>query len=559
METTQAPLRAVSYSRVSTADQLKSNITIKASLDDQRGLAEREAEKRGWRYLEDYREEGESGEELEERAELQRLLLDARAGKFDVLICRHSDRLGRVSYILHYLYHRLEVECKVQIYNANNPPAIVPKEEYSPRRDNSRVFRRGLETLIVESESNDRAKRLEQGRVTQIRAGRRIFASPPYGYVNQPVIKDGKLDRVPVPDPATYPIVEMLPRLILEERLSLREILTRLTQVAAPTPGSKIWRKAALRYILANPFYAGVQAYHVRVEVRDETTGRKKLVKNPDPSTIEYFPHKYPHPWTWETYQAMNRLLDERGRQPPRSLGSPSPFPAGLLRCGHCGGTMIYIKTGVIGAGTPYFLCRDHNLNRALCFYHNVPANKLLAFVWHDLDEISRQAKAAGPETYFASRQAEAEQRLIAALSGQVSNLERELAEELPAKRDRLNRDYLAGRLEAGDRAEMLAILAEDEKYLQERRRNIARQLEEAGARLGAKSRQASALEQWQVVRGQVIGVSIIHWPSELPRKLQALLETLFERISVKAEYDRAIPTRNQKWRIEATFDRKEP
>jgi len=82
--TTSKPVRAALYARVSTADQTTENQVIELR---------RYAEARGWTTA-DYFDEGVSGTK-ERRPALDRLIVDARRRRFDVLIVWRLDRLGR--------------------------------------------------------------------------------------------------------------------------------------------------------------------------------------------------------------------------------------------------------------------------------------------------------------------------------------------------------------------------------------------------------------------------------------------------------------------------------
>jgi DNA invertase Pin-like site-specific DNA recombinase len=548
MESFQSSVfRVVSYSRVSTNDQLKSDVTIKASLADQQASAEQIASERGWQFAGHYTDPGVSGEELEERAELQRLLADARAGKFDIVICRHSDRLGRLSYILHYIYHKLEVECKVQIFNANNPPVIVPKAEYSPRRDNSRVFRRGLETLIVESESNDRAKRLEAGRVTQIRAGRFIWTDAPFGYVIEIRIVDGKLDRIPTPNPATYAILELLPGWLLAEKASLKEITARLTRMGVPPPQSQTWYKSTVQRIFRNSFYAGKTAYRRTIEIRDKT-GKKRRIKNPDPSKIEYSSHTVPHPWTWETYQAIQRLLTERTFVPPRTATGLNPIPTWLLKCAHCQGAMYLHRTGP--ARTPFYTCAAHLTNPALCKPHRAPADYVLGLMWVKVDETWQELNRLGPEQYYQSHHHEQQSRLVRTLERQVTNLETKLAQELPAKKDRLNRDYLAGKIEAQDRASLLFLLVQEQDEAKKQLEDMRLELSNAMSQSRQEGQHLEAMEQWTIYREKILDTPIRQWAREWIKPIQHILTVLYEKIAVYSVNHSPRPNGPGKWEV---------
>ena len=85
------------YSRVSTMDQAD----VKAgSLDTQMDLLAdavtfrgRSGEE-GWRVVARYREEARSGKDTN-RPEYQKMLMDVRAGRLDVILCTKFDRLSR--------------------------------------------------------------------------------------------------------------------------------------------------------------------------------------------------------------------------------------------------------------------------------------------------------------------------------------------------------------------------------------------------------------------------------------------------------------------------------
>lgn len=82
---TNKPLRTAIYARVSTGDQ-----EVQVQVDELRA----EAERRGWRILDVYADDGVSGSR-ESRPELDRLLSDVRAGHIDLVAVWKLDRLGR--------------------------------------------------------------------------------------------------------------------------------------------------------------------------------------------------------------------------------------------------------------------------------------------------------------------------------------------------------------------------------------------------------------------------------------------------------------------------------
>ena len=91
VETGSKTKRAVGYIRVSTAEQKEEGY----SLLGQRKNIEMFAEKQGYELIDVYADEGISGKNIIKRPGVQRLLEDAKTGKFDVLIIWKLTRLGR--------------------------------------------------------------------------------------------------------------------------------------------------------------------------------------------------------------------------------------------------------------------------------------------------------------------------------------------------------------------------------------------------------------------------------------------------------------------------------
>ena len=90
-------MRAALYFRVSTAEQVE-----KLSLSAQRRLLAEYAERQDWEY-EIYEDPGISGETLDARPEMLRLLHDARAGCVQVAVAIEMERFSRSQDLLDWL------------------------------------------------------------------------------------------------------------------------------------------------------------------------------------------------------------------------------------------------------------------------------------------------------------------------------------------------------------------------------------------------------------------------------------------------------------------------
>jgi DNA invertase Pin-like site-specific DNA recombinase len=80
--------RAVIYARYSSENQRE------ASIEDQIEVCRRYAARMGWDILEEYSDAAVSGASAF-RPGLSRLQVDARARRFDIVLCEALDRLGR--------------------------------------------------------------------------------------------------------------------------------------------------------------------------------------------------------------------------------------------------------------------------------------------------------------------------------------------------------------------------------------------------------------------------------------------------------------------------------
>lgn len=87
---TSPPLRAVGYRRVSMKDQVEG-----FSLDAQEGNITRYVESHGWELVDIYIDAGISAKKGSRRPAFERLMKDAQAGKFDVVVVDKIDRFYR--------------------------------------------------------------------------------------------------------------------------------------------------------------------------------------------------------------------------------------------------------------------------------------------------------------------------------------------------------------------------------------------------------------------------------------------------------------------------------
>lgn len=178
------------YVRVSTQEQKLHGI----SLDAQRDKLQEYAKQHGLKIVEWYEDEGVSGRKLiKNRPELQRMLHDAKAGKFDRIIFIKLDRFFRSVAEYH--------ECMKYI-----DPVLwtATEEKYDLTTANGRAFV-NMKLTIAELEADQTGERISLVNDYKIRTGQALVGSHCQGFAYKVEKIDG-IKRV-VKDPETAPIV----------------------------------------------------------------------------------------------------------------------------------------------------------------------------------------------------------------------------------------------------------------------------------------------------------------------------------------------------------------
>jgi site-specific DNA recombinase len=535
--------RAAGYVRVSTMDQVQGKLTVKGSLEEQEQKARDYAEGQGWEYVETYREPGVSGEKFDERAALQRMLADAKAGAFDVVIVRASDRLARDQEVYFRITKILNHYYNIQILNLSNPSQIVEPSAFVGRRNPMLIVQQGFDAMLGAFDQARRTDMLIEGKRRQARAGR--FTSPEifYGYKIDHRFVGGKVDRVPVPDPAEYWVLELLPKLVLEENLSDREIAQRLTALGARPREAEHWNRSCVLLMLKRTFYAGKVSYGVTKTNIDEL-GKEHTLKNPNPQTIIYADHRYQHPWDWETFQLMQERRQGRANLPARQRVSRSPL-AGILVCGYCGRSMTlrivpdarlkrnYKKLRVEREKPQsYFICGYHNSNPTACQPNIVPARLVMERLSDKLLELS-QAEALNHQTFYNAVQLDDTTALRSVVESRIKSVKAEILESIPAKIDRLNRGYLNGRVSEEQYPVLTRLIEEEKDALASQLIELEKELNRVIANSQKVERLKSFMDQLKAYQ-QFLKQPLDSWSEVQVRQVRVWLATRYEKISVK-------------------------
>jgi site-specific DNA recombinase len=235
-------MRAAIYARVSTGRQERDQ-TIEGQLTALRQWAQSGGHSLRPEHV--FTDEGYSGSRLD-RPALDRLRDAAREGEFDVVAVYTPDRLARrYAYQVVLLEELRKAACEVVF--VHHPLSDDPHDQLLLQ----------IQGAVAEYERALLGERFRRGKLQKARAGLWVGGKAPYGYRHVP-----KRDGVPahlVIDDAEAEVVRALYRWLIDERMTVRQILKRLAAGPwRPRCGRRLWSSAVVHRILSDPVYTGM-------------------------------------------------------------------------------------------------------------------------------------------------------------------------------------------------------------------------------------------------------------------------------------------------------------
>lgn len=417
-------MRAAAYVRVSTDPQARED---KDSLRVQREACRKSAEQHGWQIVGEYSDEGVSGAHTD-RPQLERLLADAQAGKFDLLVVHNHDRLARTLAAQSQIGAQLAA-AGVQVFSVAAPVEPQPPDRFDPLTSDADLLVSGVAGIASELWLRSHRRRVRFGLLARVRSGK-PSGCVPYGYA---LIYDEEADeRVAVVVPAQAQHIRQAARIFLEAD-SLAPAVHWLNEQCS----GRTWTTRGLRVLLQNPFLAGKIRY-----------GRRRIVM--DAEGKPHWPTRRPEEWLvfdgrqeaifeaheWQELQeAMRRRRVQRGYEHSR----PHSF-AGLVYCAYCGVKMRRQST-LRRSGKRYYgwLCRSWS-ERGECRANYLSEPRMLgqfcAVLRRELERYEEEVERLRGEPRSANNE---DEDLLATLRGQTSELE--------GRQERLYLAYETGRI----------------------------------------------------------------------------------------------------------------
>lgn len=215
-----------------------------------------------------------SGETIEERDEMKRLLKDVESRKWTGVLVMEVERLARgdtgdqgiVS--VAFKYSSTKIITPMKVYDPNNEY----DEEY---------FEFGL--FMSRREYKTINRRLQRGRMTSITEGKYVGSIPPFGY------KRKKLENAKgytlEPNPEEAEIVKKIFILYSYEEVSINSVAKEINKLGLKPRKADSWSISSIKDILNNPVYIGKIRWNSRKQVIRSENG-KRITSRPRNSDI---------------------------------------------------------------------------------------------------------------------------------------------------------------------------------------------------------------------------------------------------------------------------------
>jgi site-specific DNA recombinase len=335
-------MRAVIYARYSSENQREASIT------DQVEVCRRYIERQGWTVAGVYDDAAISGASRM-RPGFLRLLADAEARRFDVVVCEAIDRLGRKLADVADLYDRLTF-ARVEIHAISIGHVTQ--------------MHIGIMGTMAQMTLSDMRDKVRRGQLGRARAGR-IPGGLAYGYEVVPPPPGAKESGERRIKPAEADIVRRIFR-DYAAGVSPRKLASKLNAEHTPGPEGRPWIDTTIRGqvdrgtgLLNNTLYIGRLSWNRCSYVKDPRTGRRIARVNP---RAEWEETEVPElrlvdQELWDQVKVrQTEARIEMGRDDDGNALNRTHrrqfLLSGLLRCGSCGGGYTIIGEDRYGCAT---------------------------------------------------------------------------------------------------------------------------------------------------------------------------------------------------------------
>jgi len=435
-------VKAGIYCRVSTEDQAEAK-----TIENQVEFAHRYCELHSIEIADQYLDEGISGiTALEDRPEGMRLIKDAKAKKFDLVLVYRLDRLARDTRHLLNIYHALEgygvaIRSMTEQFDSSSPTG---------------KFIMTTLGAIAALERETLQERVSLGRDRVARQGKWLGGNITYGYKSNA----GKLEI----DEKEARVVRQVFDLYAEGKMKTVEIADYLNATNVPTafcskkPHRKTkgeWTASSISRMLNNEMYIGIHRFN-----EASKTGREIILRKV-PALIDQ-----------EIWDKVQKLLRKNFYMATRKA-KRRYLLRGIIKCGLCGAN--YCGQGHNGVRSYYRCFNSTTFRRGevpKCRAKMVRAEELENIVWED---IKRFVKNPGEILPLLEEKLKTELQRNKPVEEELSQVERQIAEK-QSEREKVISLFRRGHIGEEETINELTTLAKEIESLTHRREMLFEQ-----------------------------------------------------------------------------------
>jgi DNA invertase Pin-like site-specific DNA recombinase len=383
-----AKQRAVLYGRLSKEDVDKINEGDDSqSIKNQRLLLTEYALEHGFEIIDWYYDDDYSGM-FSDRPDFERLIKDAQAGKFDVVIAKSQSRFTRnMEHMEKYLHSMFPIWGVRFIGVVDNADTSVASNKKA----------RQINGLINEWYCEDLSENIKAVFKAKMKDGQYIAAHPPYGYLKDPsdnhkLIVDDYAAEIVRRIYAMY--ISGMGKSAIGAKLTKegilipseykRQVLNMNYHNANESLRSDLWSYQTIHQILNNEAYTGVMVQSRFSTISYKSRKKKKL---PESEWIK-IPNAFEAIIDIETWDTAQKFQKQRTRSV--NTGTSNGIFSGMLRCVDCNKPMSRAYHRRTHEFTGYCCSTYKKYGNQFCSQHPMNNNDLEKVV---LETIKQEAK----------------------------------------------------------------------------------------------------------------------------------------------------------------------
>lgn len=370
----EIPLRVTYYARVSTDSEEQ----LVSSVHQVQYFPEKIKSHKNWTYVEGYVDEGVTGTSTRHRAGFNRMIEDAKAGKFDLILTKEISRFARntidgISYSRDLLRRGV---------------AIIFENDGINTLDGDGELRLTIMLGVAQDESRKISSRVKFGHKQSIKHGHVLGTDNMYGYIK----KDAKLTI----DPTTAPMVQRIFEMYASERYSLNGISKELYADGWKSRTGTPISTRTLHNIIMNPKYKGYFAGG-KVEVVDMFTKQQHFLPQEEWVMFKDENGNVPAIVSEQLWEEANAVMAKRSKQNKARQGAMNMHNTftSKIKCEDCGET-FYKKENRLkdGRKVARWTCSG-KINKKICSNLDVYEDELTEIIADLINTVNVDAEYA--------------------------------------------------------------------------------------------------------------------------------------------------------------------